>query len=345
MVVTVGLVAFHPVHAQIKVLARELPGAEDLFRTESRWAGCQRAVSFRLLDGRILWMFSESVIHQAASDGSEKPLLLHNSVALQIGSNPATAELVHFWDMSTRRPQSYFKDARDYWFWPVDGIEIGSSLLLLLFKVRSGSITGKPEIVEWSVLRILNHQDSPSRWKIQKLPTPANQFGAVFGFGGLVQIGGYIITWARLPDEGEDLFLVRWPLDRIVRFDFTTPQWWTADEGWVAQEAISTIPTPTVTDLEGELCLTWNSATDGALIVASLKDQPDVLVSLQAPSPSGPWSEPEEVLQLDTGDTFEKLTLSFCRGLLPGQTILSVVQVAAPGRPSFLPQLYTISSR
>ena len=337
--------AFQDSRTPVEISASIWPGADKLFRTDPRWRGCETAVSLKLADGRILWMFGESRIDPAQSGTPDESMTIHNSLALQIGTDPETAELVHFWDITGRRPGPFFKDGSGFWYWPADGIQIGSSLLLLLFKVRPGKSRNAPEIAEWSVARIINPQDSPARWRMQWLPTPANQFDAVLGFGGLVQIGGYIVTGARLREEPDELFLVRWPLDRIVRYDFTTPQWWTQDKGWVVQEAMNDDPSPVASDLDGTVLLSWNPMRDRAFIFGSRPDQPEVIFALQAQAPTGPWTEPKEIFSLETDGVLDRVSLSLCRGLRSDEIVLSAVPVSLSSRSGAFPRLLRITTR
>ncbi len=328
--------------AQQALSATEIPAATRLFGNDPRWTGCAGATALALRDGRILWLFSESHISQTLPGTQASEAIVHNSVALQIGQNPQTAEVMHFWDLTRRRPGPYFADGRGYWLWPVDGIEIGTSLLLLMFKVRPAIRDNTPEIAEWSILRILNPQDSPSRWKMQSLPTPANQFNALIGFGGLMQVGGYLLTGARIKDRQGELFLVRWSLDRVVRFDFTSPEWWSADDGWVSQEALQEEPSAVCTDLEGDIFMVWDSMADCARIFASLSGEPEVIVHLRASVPTGPWSDPEPLTQISADGGPARL--GFRRApAFDGSTLVIVPGGSSPR--GYFPFLFTIHTR
>jgi len=331
--------------ARIDISMSELRGTDRMFRTDSRWVGCESAASVKLTDGRILWMFGESRIDPASSGVPENAIRLHNSVALQLGADPETAQLVHFWDESKRRPASFFKEGSGFWYRPVDALEVGSALLILLFKVRPGKGGVESEIAEWSVVRIVNPKESPARWRMQWLPTPANQFGAILGFGGFSQIGGYVITGARIPDEPDELLLVRWSLRRIVRDDFMSPEWWVDGEGWTLQESLADEPSPVTSNLAGSLALSWDHSLGRAVIVASLQDQPDELVVLQAPAPTGPWSEPEKVAELEFDSEFSSSNVSLCKGLRPGETVVSAVPVPTGGSAAAFPRLYRLTTR
>lgn len=328
--------------AQTRLTATAIESADRLFSTDTRWRGCGRAVSIALRDGRILWLFSESAIEAGGNAGTA---VLHNSVALQIGGNPATAELVHFWDRTQRLPGPFFKDGRGFWYWPIDGLEVGASLLVLLFKVRPAIRDEAPEVVEWSIVRVVNPQESPARWQFQKIPTPANQFGAVIGFGGFLQIGAYILTAARLPDRHGEVFLVRWPLNRIVRNDFTTPEWWTSRGGWASQESLDEEPDAVASDVDGEFALHWNSTLDRAFLFESRKDDPEAVQVYESPDPTGPWTEPANLLSVDGGDVLDNVTVSLSRGLQGTQLVLSLVPSSSGSGKSSSPQLFSISPR
>jgi len=289
-------------------------------------------------------MFGESRIDPASSGLPEKAVRLHNSVALQLGTDPETAELVHFWDETKRRPASFFKEGSGFWYRPVDALEVGSALLILLFKVRPGKGGVESEIAEWSVIRITNPKESPARWRMQWLPTPANQFGAILGFGGFSQVGGYVITGARIPDEPDELLLVRWSLRRIVRDDFMSPEWWVDGKGWTPQESLTDEPSPVASDLAGSLALTWDHSLGRAVLVASPQDQPDELVVLHAPAPTGPWSDPAQVAELEFDADFSSVSVSLCKGLRPGETVVSAVPVPTGGSAATFPRLYRLTT-
>lgn len=332
-------------NARIEFSMTELRGADRLFRTDSRWVGCESAASVKLTDGRILWMFGDSRIDPASSGLPENALRLHNSVALQLGTDLETAELVHFWDETKRRPGPFFKEGSGFWYRPVDALEVGSALLILLFKVRPGKGDKDSEIAEWSIVRILNPKDSPARWRMQWLPTPANQFGAILGFGGLTQIGGYVVTGARIPNEPDELFLVRWSLRRIVRDDFMSPEWWVDGKGWTLQESLTDAPSAVASVPAGSLVLTWDHSLGRAVLVASPEEEKDVLVVLHAPAPTGSWSDPEEVADLEFDAEYSSASVSLCKGLRAGETVIAAVPVPTGGSAATLPRLYRLNSR
>jgi len=75
------------------------PAADKLFRGDPCWVGGDGAYSVELGKGRILWMFGDSLIDPTGSHSRKVAgvKMIGNSIAIQTGSDPSTANIRFYW--------------------------------------------------------------------------------------------------------------------------------------------------------------------------------------------------------------------------------------------------------
>ena len=73
--------------------------ADFLFRGDRQWVGGDGAYSIDLENGSVLWLFADSVIDPSASHSrkSDNATMISNTVAIQKGYDPSTAEITFYW--------------------------------------------------------------------------------------------------------------------------------------------------------------------------------------------------------------------------------------------------------
>ena len=124
------------------------PEADRLFRQDSRWLGADDAYSIDLKDGRILWLFGDSFIAPTAEGLRSKAAIIRNSVGIQTGSDPSRAGMRFYWRGENQSPRSFFPEHGTIWFWPGNGIKIGTRLVIFLMAVGYWTVRkpGEPEV-------------------------------------------------------------------------------------------------------------------------------------------------------------------------------------------------------
>ena len=82
-----------------RIEAQRWEEADKIFRSDSRWLGGDGATSVDLGHGRVLWLFGDSFIDLSGSGVRRTSDLVRNSIAIQKGYDPTTAEMQFSWKM------------------------------------------------------------------------------------------------------------------------------------------------------------------------------------------------------------------------------------------------------
>lgn len=275
------------------------PEADELFRRDDRWLGSDDAYSVPLGGDRTLWLFGDTFLGPR-STGRAAAGFVANTVAVQTGLDPATAALQR-WPLEPESGPMFASDVDGEWLWPLDGVRLGSALLLFLMRVRSsrpdlpsgdsawdaeGSL-GFFEVVG-TAARLVDDPDAAlPQWRPVDVAVPPSN-GAILGTA-LLADGEHLLTWAYRAGEA---LLARWPVAQAAVGALMAPQWWCGRRGWDDDVALAVavadgLPTE----------FTVHRHPTGALVLTCVTDPighgvVDVRVAAR---PEGPWSDPVEV--------------------------------------------------
>jgi hypothetical protein len=125
------------------IAAAQWPQADALFHRDPRWLGSDAAFSVALRDGRILWLFNDTLVATTRAHVRSHADLLRNTVAIERGTDPTTASMRFYWGETRGRPSSFFPDQGSRWFWPQHGIRLGRALVVFLHRVKENP-KGRP---------------------------------------------------------------------------------------------------------------------------------------------------------------------------------------------------------
>lgn len=257
-------------------------------RTEG-WAGADGAYSLGLGDGRILWLFGDTLVGPVLPDGSrgEQTWMARNSVALQPGPEPR--DLVFFQDVfRAREPEE--------WYWPYHGTCTGpgrAQVFLGRFRVvRPGDPFGFEQVgLDLADLRV--EVGRPPRVdRIRPVPWYGATGGATTSWGNAVAHEGPWMLVYGVVDSGADkrLVLARAPRTHVA--DFSTWRFF-AGPGWARRPEQACV---LATGVSNELSVHRDGA-GGWLMVSGPPDLSSTVLLRRSPAPQGPWSAPETILQ------------------------------------------------
>jgi hypothetical protein len=215
------------------------PEADPLFRQDPHWVGADGAYSVALGDGRVVWLFGDTFV---ATDGSGQragSTMVHNTLAIQHGVDPSSAVFEPHWSPADGAPPaSFFADASaDEWFWPGQAALVGDRLLVFLVDVRRSSGGLGFENHGWDARLIDPSQPIDSWAAAPSLAPPQNDWSIVVGTGGAQVDGDQLVTYGT-QEPTHDLFLVRWPVESVLRGDLSEPSWWDGAQ-WTPQAQLS----------------------------------------------------------------------------------------------------------
>lgn len=242
-----------------ELLAEPWPEADRMFFDNPhslQWKGADVANSVALGDSRILWVFGDTLLTQPGVNSCDRfgefAIPVHNSLALQYGSNPVTASIRHYWGHNkSGDPESFFTPDKptESWFWMGGVTVLQDQLLVFLMHARSSSRhageTPPPscagldfEILGWQARIAKITADEPSRWQWRDVRLPEDRYWQqiLVGSSTVSVDESYLYAWSAGPAGwgGNPVYLARWPIAAASRGDLIEPFWFT-EAGWQSQ--------------------------------------------------------------------------------------------------------------
>ncbi|MBN1402249.1 MAG: DUF4185 domain-containing protein [Anaerolineae bacterium] len=274
------------------------PEADALFHRDPHWVGADDAYSVDLGEGRTLWLFADTFIDRAGLGSRLWARMIRNSVAIQDGYDPLSAEMRFHWRQDGQgRPASFFPEQGDDWFWPGHGIRLDDALIIFLMRVRPTPEGLGFSVYDWEVVRIPNPDAPPEAWRLEWLDTPANDLGVIVGSASLLHLGQFVYAFcSREPVMPHPMVLVRWPGESLRSGQLEPMEWWTGGAtGWAEVSGEGPQPQPVIADGQTELTVHWDETIGQFLCVQTVGFGAATLAVRRATDLTGPWSAPSTV--------------------------------------------------
>ncbi len=270
--------------------------ADALFQRDRHWVGGDGAYSIDLGEGRVLWMFGDSWIDSSGRGSRAEATMVSNSLAIQRGYDPSTADIEFFWRSAADRPAAYFPDVDDRRYWPGHGVRIGDRLLLFLMEVQSREDGLGFEVVDWRAVFVRNPGHDPDEWDLQWLDGPTNDMRVIVGSGGVVTKDGFVYAFSsQEPNARHDVYLVRWPESDVRDGRLERMEWWAGDAGWLAHGDREHAPTPVFRNGQTEFTIHYDEATHVFVEIQTMGFGKAAVVRRTATKLTGPWSMPDTI--------------------------------------------------
>jgi hypothetical protein len=273
---------------------RAFPEAERLFHQDPRWLGGDGALSIRLSENRILWLFGDSFIATSHAHVRTESKLVRNTVAIQTGRDPRTASITFGWGQEEDgSPASFFPGRGERFYWPGHGIRLGKGpLVIFLYEIIATPGAGLGFAPEGYAIAVIKNPDQPFKsWRLQIIGAKANTFDAVPATA-VLQENGYVVALAIRQHGTHAGFLVRYPAASLARGDVLQAEWWGGDtRGWVPASMLGKDGPAMVLDDAGSECsLHWDTRTGSFIHVASYGFGATPIGMRTASALTGPWS-------------------------------------------------------
>jgi hypothetical protein len=307
----------NPTHSEDRaVLNRDLIAtasvwteADAMFHRDPEWLGGDDAYSLDLGQGRVAWFFGDSFVAPTSPGKRRTAKMVHNSVGLQTGYDPTTAQFKTYWRHSDGKPTSFFPDDGKHYFWPGGSILIEGKLLVFFMQAWTKDPTNAMgfETDGWAATLIDNPTESPERWRMTRLDAPQNDFDVLVGSASLVRDGDHLVAFS-VGNKGHEVFLVRWTWNDAAIGDLSRPEWWAgAERGWIPQSELSEIPGPIMTKGQTEFSVIYSNDLQTYLQFQFAGFPVSPIGLRTSPEITGPWSnvlpvmEPGEFATLSPG--------------------------------------------
>lgn len=266
--------------------------ADQLFQRNPYWVGGDGASSVVLGDGRILWLFGDSWIDPTGGHTRQGARMISNSVAIQTGTDPATASIQFYWRRAADgSPAPIVPDELKERHWFGNGVRVDDRLILFLNRVRSTTTGIGFESVGWVAWMVSNPEAEPSNWQMVRLNTPTNPLGVLVGFAAVLSLGEYVVAFGSQDSvKSHPIYAVRWPAEQVRQGNLAKPEWWAGDRlGWVP-DASPAARHPIFGDGQSELTIHSDTETERFLAFQTQGfGSADVMIRA-APTLTGPWS-------------------------------------------------------
>lgn len=263
-----------------QLLAEPWPEADKLFYNNPdtpQWRGADVANSVALDQTRTLWVFGDTLLREPGVNRCERfnhfNILVHNSLALQRGTDPTTAQISHFWrEDKFGKPESFFSPEGNSgdWFWMGGVSVLQNHVLVFLMHARSSEPQGGHgsaascaglnfEILGWSARMAKITAETPDQWQWREVKLPADNYWQqiLTGSSTVLADHNYLYAWSAGPASfgGNPIYLARWPLEAALDADLSEPHWY-IDGGWQAQTTMAdNPPTAIVADGNNEISI------------------------------------------------------------------------------------------
>ena len=269
--------------------AEPWPEADALFRSNSKWMGSDGAYSIDLGQGRTLWLFGDTFISRSFLNTRRLSTMIRNSVSIQSGYDPSTASMEFCWRTQRGKPQSFFPEDSETWFWPGHGIALEDKLFVFLMATRSTSEGIGFEHVGWRAVSISNPENPPCEWEFKWLDTPENPFGLIVS-GSVMEVEGHVLAFS-VKEPEHTIHLVRWPVAEVMNEDLSQPQWWTGeDKGWVLQQDLAEKPQALFSEGHNEFTVHYEPLLKQYLEIQTVGFGKSDLGYRLSDSPVGTWA-------------------------------------------------------
>jgi hypothetical protein len=277
-------------------IGRSFPEAERLFHQDPRWLGGDGALSVRLSDNRILWLFGDTFIATSEARVRSESKLVRNTVAIQSGKDPRTASVSFRWRQAKDgSPASFFPEHDRHFYWPGHGIRLDKGpLIIFLYALVATPGRGLGFVPVGYAIAVIANPDEPLQaWKPRIVDAKAVTFD-VIPATAVLRADGYVVALAIRQQGTHAGFLVRYPVASLAQGDITHAEWWAGDgRGWVPASMLGKDgPAIVLDDAGGECSIHWDMRTGSFIHVASYGFGATEIGLRTALTLTGPWSAP-----------------------------------------------------
>jgi hypothetical protein len=270
--------------------------ADAVFHQDRRWLGGDGAYSIDLGADRTLWLFGDSFIATSDAGVRTESTMVHNTIAVMQGRDPTVATMQFAW---ADGPNGFFGTRPDDRYpWPADGVRIPNGPLLVflaLQKSTPGQGLGFTE-AGYAIALISNPDDPPAQWSKQVITPDVPSWDATVKVGNAVVIDGdFIVSLTSGNGSTHTGWLVRWLTVDARRGDFSHPQWWNGDAGWVAQGSLAQAPLAVLANAAPECSVHFDAARNRWVQIFSSGFGATTIAARTASALTGPWSDPTDL--------------------------------------------------
>src|SRR5215469_3457842 len=204
----------------VQVSAHSTSACTPEFPYQEQWQGADAAYSIPLHDGRVVWIFGDTLYGEKLQVNDNVPRMVHNTVGVST-CNDGTWKIKYAIKRSAKGEyDSFFKPQRNdgTYYWALDGVEHNRELWITLLCVRnkpnSDAFALGFEVCGTDLAQVRGLNKDPQNWTISYFPLVDESVHANPSASALIEDGYiYIFTLYELGTRPQ--ILTRIPLSRL----------------------------------------------------------------------------------------------------------------------------------
>ena len=215
---SIGLAAFLLIGLPVSALANSACTPE--FPFQEPWQGADAAYSIPLHDGRVVWVFGDTLYGDKREVNNNVPRMVHNTLGISTCTNGKWKIAYAIKRSANGEFDSFFKPQRSdgTYYWALDGVEHNHELWVTLLCVRnkpnSDAFALGFEVCGTDLAHVTGINEDPQSWKISYFPLVDESVHANPSASALIK-GDYIYIFTLYERGTRPQILTRIPLNGL----------------------------------------------------------------------------------------------------------------------------------
>lgn len=190
------------------------------FPYQEHWQGADAAYSIPLHDGRVVWIFGDTLYGDKREVNDDIPRMVHNTIGISTCKD-GKWKIEYAIKRSAKGDfDSFFKPQRNdgTYYWALDGVEHNNELWVTLVCVRnkpnSDAFALGFEVCGTDLAHVTGLKEDPQAWKVSYFPLVEESVHANPSASALIE-GGYIYIFTLYEAGTRPQILTRIPLNGL----------------------------------------------------------------------------------------------------------------------------------
>ena len=189
------------------------------FPFKEGWWGADAAYSIPLPDGRVVWIFGDTLYGKSRHVEGDNPRMVRNSIGISTCKDGKwNIDYVIRKGAGGRFLDFFQARNRSYWYWALDGFFYRGDLWVTLVQVRNAPVTTSAafafRISGADLAKVSNLNASPQKWRVKIYPLVPDGVHAYPSATTVVE-GDYAYIFAAYEKKPYPMLLTRIPLEGL----------------------------------------------------------------------------------------------------------------------------------
>lgn len=272
------------------------------FSAQTPWQGADAAYSIPLKDGRVVWIFGDTLYGDKREVSGQEPVMVHNSIGISTCKN-GTWKI----DYSIKRDakgnsDSFFKPQRNdgTYYWALDGVVYKNELWITLVCVRnkpnSDAFALGFEVCGTDLAHVTGIDGDPQSWKVSYFSLVPEAVHANPSASALIE-DDYLYIYTLYEQGGRPQILTRIPVTGLHE-PAKNLQYLASDGSW--QKGIEPAKAKIVMEKgASEMSVRYHPELKKWLaVMVDPQIFSDKVILRTAPNMAGPWTEGEVIYRI-----------------------------------------------